>query len=164
MTGFPLALPSAATVRTITPENSWLVVEGRYIGPITAPPGTEDFNRQYRDLAARVISAPPGPAGQDCAPAVPPDGETPLWQQYRALRADVELQALKVHGMAALEDDLGQLHRLLGVAQDLLENPADHVALDALSALLWTLRDKTEVMGWKAGELCKAHPDITYRD
>lgn len=131
-----MTLHPAPELLTIAPENLWVKVEGRCIGPITAPPGSPDFADQFRQMAAQITAKPP----------------------------EAELQALKVGGIAALEDDLSQLHRLLGVAQDLLEDPADRVALNALSALLWTLRDKTEVMGWKAGELCKAHPDIAYPD
>lgn len=124
----------APELLTIAPENLWVKVEGRCIGPITAPPGTPDFADQFRQLAARITAKAPTD----------------------------DLEAMRVRGLSDIEADLMQLHSLLGLAQDQLEDLDDRAALHTCSALLWTLREKAELMAWRAGELCKAHPEIAY--
>lgn len=119
-----MTTPPAAELLTIAPENLWVKVEGRCIGPITAPPGTEAFAREYRQLAAQITSQP-----------VPP------------------LRALDVGSLWELESDLRHVRKLLEMAQIAMEDADIPESREDVEALLSILRDRSEILTWKAGQL-----------
>lgn len=118
----------APDLLTIAPENIWIKVEGRCIGPITAPLGSPDFAAEFRRLAGQITGKP--------APA---------------------LRALAVGELWELEQDMGHVGKLLELAQGAMENVNTQAGRDELDALLWILRDRAEILTWKAGELAKVY-------
>lgn len=117
----------APELLSIAPENLWVKVEGRCIGPITAPPGTPDFADQFRQLAAQ-ITAQPGPS----------------------------LRALDVGNLNDLEMDLTHVLHLADLAMDQMEDCRTAEGRNVLNSLLWLLRDRVEILRWKTAQMYMA--------
>ena len=117
----------APDLLTIAPENLWVRVEGRCIGPITAPPGSPDFAAEFRQLAAQ-LTGHPGPS----------------------------LRALDVGTLNDLEMDLTHAMHLAELGIDQMADCSTAEGRVVLDSLLWLLRDRLEILRWKTAQMYAA--------